>query len=284
LDLAWEVDGVVEHQDSDEAAWLGRAARSLAQGWEEIVRAIGGRTEQWEEAWVADAVSPNPIVNAVTLRRPLRDEAEADDLTARLEAFFAARPAGGPWLVWSAWPTPDLARLGYVLWGHPPVMVRPPGGEAPPAPPELRIVEARESAELIAIERTFVEAYPALGVESLLPGAVFPSSMLGGPFRFWAGYVGTDLVSVAAALVCEDQIDVAYVATQPHARRRGYGEAVTWAATMADPSLPAVLEASDEGRPVYARMGYQYVGSMSLWERPRDPAHPVYSPYTPPQS
>ena len=42
------------------------------------------------------------------------------------------------------------------------------------------------------------------------------------------------------------------------------------------------LEASDEGRPVYARMGYRDVGRMTLWERPRDPAHPVYSPYAPP--
>jgi len=267
----------------DDAVWLGRAARSLAQGWEELARAIGGRTEHWEEAWLADAVSPNPFLNAATLTRPLRDE-EAADLTARLDAFFAQRPTGGPWLLWSGWPSPDLAPLGYVLWGHPPVMVRPPGGEAPPVPPDLRIVEARDADELIAIERTFVEAYPALGLESLLPGAVFPVSLLGGPYRFWAGYVGTDLVSVAAALIGEDHIDVAFVATQPHARRRGYGEAVTWAATLAEPRLPAVLEASDDGRPVYARMGYRDVGSMTLWERPRDPARPVYSPYAPPSS
>jgi hypothetical protein len=274
---------MVEHGGTEDAAWLGRAARSLAQGWEEIVRAIGGRTAQWDEAWLADAASPNPFVNAVTLARPLREE-EADGLTARLEAFFLERPAGGPWLIWSGWPTPDLSRLGYVLWGHPPVMVRPPGGEAPSPPPELRIVEARDAAEMVAIERAFVEGYPALGVDHLLPGAVFPASLLGGPFRFWAGYVESDLVSVAAALVCEDQVDVAFVATQPHARRRGYGEALTWAATMADPSLPAVLEASDEGRPVYAQMGYRDVGRMTLWERPRDPAHPVYSPYAPPPS
>ena len=267
----------------DDEAWLGRAARSLAQGWEELVRAIGGRTETWEEAWLADAASPNPFLNAVTLTRPLRED-EADAFTARLEAFFAQRPSGGPWLIWSGWPTPDLSRLGYVLWGHPPVMVRPPGGEAPAPPPELRIVEARDAAELVAIERAFVEGYPALGVEHLLPGAVFPASLLSGPFRFWAGYVENDLVSVAAALVCEDQVDVAFVATQPHARRRGYGAALTWVATMAEPSLPAVLEASDDGRPVYARMGYRDVGRMSLWERPRDPSHPVYSPYAQPPS
>ena len=79
-------------------------------------------------------------------------------------------------------------------------------------------------------------------------------------------------------------IDVSFVATQPHARRRGYGAALTWQATLAEPSLPAILEASDDGRPVYERMGYRQVGRMSVWERPRDPANPVYSPYAPPQS
>ena len=131
---------------------------------------------------------------------------------------------------------------------------------------------------LVPEDKVNVLGRPAFHDTSLAAEVTF----LGGPFRFWAGYVENDLVSVAAALVCDDQVDVAFVATQPHARRRGYGEALTWAATLAEPSLPAVLEASDDGRPVYERMGYRDVGRMTLWERPRDPAHPVYSPYAPP--
>jgi hypothetical protein len=261
----------------DAAAWRGRAARSLAQGWTEIVRAMGQRTEAWDDVWLADAASPSPIVNDATLKRPLRED-DAERLTARLEAFFGARPEGGPWMLWSAWPTPDLTQYGYELSGQPPIMVRPPGGEAPPAPPELRILEAHDAAALAALERAFVQAFPVLGVDALLPGAVFPPGLLGGPFRFWAGYVEGEVVSIAAALVCADQIDVAFIATQPHARRRGYGAALTWAASLADPSLPAVLEASDEGRPVYERIGYREIGRMSLWERPRAAARPVSSP------
>ena len=49
---------------------------------------------------------------------------------------------------------------------------------------------------------------------------------------------------------------VELVATLPDARGHGYGEAVTWAATLAAPEVPAVLIASDLGRPVYERMGY----------------------------
>ncbi len=268
------------YEQADDAAWVQRAARSLGQSWEALVQGVGGRTDRTDAVWLADAASPNPFMNAATLTRPL-DPAEAAPLTAQLEAFFGARPGGGPWLLWSGWPTPDLAPLGYVLWGHPPILVRPPGGVAPPPPPELRIVEARTAAELAAIEHAFAYGYPALGVESLLPGAVFPATLLGGPFRFWGGYVDDTVVSVAAALICDDLIDVSFVATRPHARRRGYGAALTWRATLADPTLPAVLEASDDGLPVYERMGYRPVGRMSVWERPRDPAHPVYSPYAP---
>jgi hypothetical protein len=274
---------MTQFEDVDDATWVERGARSLAASWETIATAMGGRTDRWDDTWLIDTASPSPFVNAATLTRPISD-ATAVDLTRRLEAYFAQSPAGGPWLLWSGWPTPDLSRLGYVLWGPSPIMVRLPGGEAPPAPPELRIVEAATPADVVAVERAFVEAYPVLGVESRLPGAIFPAALLGGPFRFWAGYVEDDIVSVAAALVCDDIIDVSFVATQPYARRKGYGEAVTWQATLADPCLPAILEASDAGRPVYQRMGYREVGRMSIWERPRDPAHPVWSPYAPRQS
>jgi hypothetical protein len=272
-----------DYQNVDDARWVERGTHSLAQSWAAIVQALGGPIEQHDDVWLADAASPNPFLNAATLTRPLQEDG-AEALTGRLEAFFGQRPAGGPWLLWSGWPTPDLSRLGYVLWGHPPIMVRPPGGEAPPPPPELRIVEVRDAAELVAVERAFVEAYPVLGVESLLPGAVLGPGLLGGPLRLWGGYVGDDLVSMAAALVSDAMVDVCFVATQPPARQRGYGSALTWVATLADPTLPAVLEASDDGRPVYERMGYRQVGRMSLWERPRDPARPVYSPYVPPQA
>ena len=269
--------------DDDQSVWIGRAARSLGRGWQLIAEAMGERSADWDEAWLADAVSPNPFLNGATLARPLQSS-EATDLTRRLEAYFLERPAGGPWLIWSAWPTPDLSEHGYILWGHPPIMLRPPGGTAPPPPPDLRIVEAHDAATLAVIERTFLEAYPALGIDTSQPGGAFPPSLLRGPYRFWGGYVGNEMVSVAAAVMEAHHTDVFYIATQPHMRGKGYGAALTWTATLADPSKPAVLEASDDGRPVYERMGYREIGRMSLWERPRDPSNPVWSPYAPPTS
>jgi len=51
---------------------------------------------------------------------------------------------------------------------------------------------------------------------------------------------------------------------EPHAIRA----AVTWAATTADPTLPAVLIASDLGRPVYERLGYTTRNRWTIWVRP----------------
>ena len=48
-------------------------------------------------------------------------------------------------------------------------------------------------------------------------------------------------------------------------RGKGIGEALTWAATLADPSRPAMLMASDSGRPIYERMGYIPILRLTLW-------------------
>ena len=59
-----------------------------------------------------------------------------------------------------------------------------------------------------------------------------------------------------------------YVAALPAARGRGVGAAVTWAATLCQPERPAVLVASDDGRPVYERMGYVAIERWTAWLRP----------------
>jgi hypothetical protein len=56
------------------------------------------------------------------------------------------------------------------------------------------------------------------------------------------------------------------VATSVAARGRGFGEALTWRATLADPSLPAVLQSSAMGRPIYERMGYAITAWCEVWE------------------
>jgi hypothetical protein len=76
-------------------------------------------------------------------------------------------------------------------------------------------------------------------------------------------------VAAAATFTAAEINDVTIVATIPEARRRGYGAAVTWRATLAEPALPALLLATAEGRPVYARMGYLALFRFAVWSRER---------------
>ena len=88
------------------------------------------------------------------------------------------------------------------------------------------------------------------------------------PTRFFLGTVAGRPVATAAGHVAAGVVDVEMVATMPDAAGRGYGEAVTWAATLVETGLPAVLIASDLGRPVYERMGYVAVSRWTFWHRP----------------
>jgi hypothetical protein len=51
--------------------------------------------------------------------------------------------------------------------------------------------------------------------------------------------------------------------------RRGYGEALTWRAARTQAGLPAILLASDDGRPVYQRMGFLPLLRFTVWLHPR---------------
>ena len=90
-----------------------------------------------------------------------------------------------------------------------------------------------------------------------------------GRYRLWVGWEADRSVCGAATFVAVEINDVTLVGTVPEARRRGYGAAVTWRATLAVPALPALLLATDEGRPVYERMGYLPLFRFSQWSHDR---------------
>jgi GNAT superfamily N-acetyltransferase len=158
----------------------------------------------------------------------------------------------------SAWPIPPIDGMGLI--GHPPFMVRAPGGAPPPVPPGLTVREARTEADLTDFSHA-LEGYPAPGA-----GVFADARLLDVPgLRFWVGYLDGRPVACAGAHVTDGCVDVEYVATHADARGRGIGAAVTWHATLADPSKPAVLIASDPGQPVYEAMGYLRLMRMTMW-------------------
>jgi GNAT superfamily N-acetyltransferase len=249
---------------ADLDAWRERSARNLAAQWEHIPHAMGQPCERWEDAWAADLGSPAPYPNSATLLRPLTEDG-ASALVARLDAFYSSQP-GGPWMLWSAWPVPDLSATGLRPMGDMPLMVRLPGA-LPPAPPELRIVEAHDDATLRDLDSVMIHGYPIHEMRS--EDRLTDARALGGPMRFFVGYLGDEPVTCAASYTSEREVGVYMVATLPHARGKGYGGAVTAAAVASAPDLPATLQASDDGQPVYARLGFQTVTPFTLWFKSR---------------
>ncbi|HEY7019602.1 MAG TPA: GNAT family N-acetyltransferase [Ktedonobacterales bacterium] len=249
---------------SDLDAWRERSARNLAAQWEHIPSAMGLPCERWEDVWAADLGSPAPYPNSAALLRPLAEDG-APELVARLDAFYNSHP-GGPWMLWSAWPTPDLRATGLRLLEEMPLMVRLPGA-LPPAPPELRIVEALDDVTLRAMDHVMIDGYP---VHELRPEErLTDARALGGPMRFFVGYLGDEPVTCAASYTGEQEVGIYMVATMPQARGKGYGGAVTSAAVASAPDLPAILQASGDGQPVYTRLGFQVVTPYTIWYKPR---------------
>lgn len=249
---------------SDVDAWRAISTRNLKLQWELLPRAMGKRWSRWDDVWAADPASKAPYLNSATLLRPIAGH-EAGAMIARLDQFYAQQ-TGGPWMLWSAWPTPDLAPFGMRLGGYPPLMVRLPDQPLPET--DLRIAEATDEAALRDFDEAMITGYPVSELNFPVD-RISDTRALGGPMHFFVGYQDGNPVSCAASYVGQGEVGVYMVATRPEVRGKGFGSAVTAAAIAAAPHLPAVLQASEFGRPVYERLGFQTVSEYTLWYKPR---------------
>ncbi len=251
----WEVDladddTLVRQAVHVHASWLVEVAQSTGRPWL--------REARWAGAWIGDR---GALTNLVILLQPPEDPAS---IINDVSAMF---PAQVPYALISPWPV-DLGPHGLALLGHPPLMVRFPDGSLPPPHPDVDVREVGDAEELAVAERVLVEGYPMPDLEPLKAGDLLGPEILEGPTRVWLGYVDGQPVAIAAAHPSAGVTLVEYVATLAAARGRGAGAAVTWAATLANADNPAVLVASDDGRPVYERMGYRAIERWTAWLRP----------------
>ena len=240
----------------DDDTVLRRMALALGERGTWSAERLGGRVVRRPDALLGDFGSEVLFDNNVILTVS-PDRADLDGVIADARSLYADRP----WMLVSALPTPDLRDRGLQLMGHPPLMVRPPGGDPPSPPDGLRVIEVTDAERFVQWNLTLAEAFPTPNGQPSL----FDERVLGGPVHFWLGLEGDRPVATAAAFVRHGVVEVDYISTMPDARRRGYGAAVTWAATLADPSRPAALIASDDGRPMYEQMGYLPLTRFTIW-------------------
>jgi len=232
---------------------------------------LGGHSRDLPTVLMADSGRPVVFFNFATLTQPLSTGTTSATLDDIAEFFAFADPSGqGEVLLVSAWPTGDLRPAGWNLMGHPPLHLLPTGAVPRSAPPNLDVEVVRDVEALHAWERVAIEGYPIDTLAGSPPGSLFGETWLEEPrSRLLVGWVGNRPVSASSAWTEHGINNVTLVATVPDARGRGYGEALTWHAARADPSLPSMLISSDIGRPVYERMGFLPLQRITLWSRTR---------------
>lgn len=231
-------------------------ARGEADCFAAIVSAGGGRIERHAALGLrlADMGSPSPFGNTAHLTRPIGAN-ETKALLDALRDFFDAEP-GGPFLLFSPWPIGDLRGEGFDLVGHPPLMIRPSTVPVRPGYQELRTSLVETTDQLADFEQTLIEAYPVPEYQPWQQGSFLGPDILSTRWRLFVGCEGDRCVATAGAWLTDTVTIVAMVSTRDECRGKGYGAAITAAATHAEPGRNAMLTASDLGRSVYGKLGY----------------------------
>jgi hypothetical protein len=248
---------------------LRRFLFNLAAFHEVPATAAGAWTLRRDDFTAADLGRPAAMHNAATLLRPLPFDRPGDTLDA-VEDFFGG--GRGEAYLWSAWPTPDLRPRGWVLEGHPPLLLRSPGSGPPPpgAPPGLRVERVTGVAGLRDWERVAVDGFPYRELQPYRPGALLDEPVLADQrLRLWVGYEGDRPVCVGSLFVDSGLAAFSLGVTLPEARRRGYWAAMAGVRLLEEPGLPAVGVFSDMSRPSAEALGFVPITRFTLWHHPR---------------
>ena len=232
---------------------------SLADRITEMAKACG-RPSVDDGRWVAASLSDRGMFSTTGIvTRPTDDWTWVAPSLASLGAPKSLK------LFISPFPTPDLRPFDLQLMGHPPFMVRPPGGPTPAPTPGLEIRRVQDVEDLRTFEQILIEGYPVPDMDLSAAPTLFRPGYLGGRAHLYLGLLDGAPAATAAAHVAAGVNHVEFIATLPRFRGRGIGRAMTHAASVSDPHRPAVLIASDDGRGVYESLGYLTVSRWTIW-------------------
>ncbi len=237
----------------------------------------------WEEDGLARWSTPlrHPWFNGALLRRPPRpgDEQVLAHLIAPL-----SQAQDVPFTLWIEWDVPRLAwqptlsALGFVHDNGAPGMVydldKLPRLLA--KPPNFEIRHIVDDAGLRTWTETFIRGYElpedwTAGLYDLLL-----SLGLDYPMSNFLGYLDNQPVATSSIFYSAGVAGVQFVATLPHARRRGLGGVMTLHPLYEARGrgvVAAVLQSSEMGYSVYKDLGFEHVTNVDNEYRPS--SHPV---------
>jgi GNAT superfamily N-acetyltransferase len=244
----------------DSEYWISQSATLASSAFRKLLPSA--RFQAWSDVVVSDSADPHWLYNwAVVISRV--DRSRSSELVEKLRRFYGADVDG--YSVWDPWcslelPSPDFESEAL------PFMVRGAGGLPSPRPSDLSIRRCSTVSDLQAFGRIVTECFDPPGGTGAAASHRFAAiDIADGSFRAWLGEVGGAPVSCAYAFVAANALYVDFVATLPEYRGRGYGEALTWVATVTEPHVPATLHATEDGKSTYVRMGFRTVADAHLW-------------------
>lgn len=246
----------------DRIAQLAAMDQNLFDVWRTMAGACeGGELAEDGELLFVSFGIPVVQLNAVFVTaKPVAPEATL----GRAREFFGSR--GLPYLVRAPEGVarvlePAARRAGMAELDPLPGMVLDPLPAAPPVPAGLCIRSARAGEPTMAdYQRVLSQGFevpPGLA-EIFAAGA----AVAGGRIQPLVGYVGEEAVACAAVFLTGGVAGLYNVATGPAQRRRGFGQALAWAAIEAGRRAGAgvaVLQSTPSGEPVYTKMGFRRV-------------------------
>jgi GNAT superfamily N-acetyltransferase len=253
--------------DSIEMGRLGDV--NLAAAWTVLGRSCGGAIGGTDDCPFVASGIPAAFFNGIYVTQRMADP---DAVVADAIEFMAEH--GVPWLLWvRAGVDDELLEAGRLAGlrdaGGPPSMVLP-SIDAAPAPPDGFEVDVVDDPAGLAMFREL--AARGFGMPTEIVDRFVTLDTVADPdIVAVIGSVGGEAVSVALACLSGTTIGIYNVATPEEHRRRGFGEAITWAAVRAGADLGgthAALQASELGAPVYRAMGFVDVGRYVQLEGP----------------
>lgn len=260
----WEPEGELDAGDTVVRRFL----LHLAEYYGSTARANRGRVHRHDEFVIADSGRPASFFNSTVVLRPVPDGGWADVLD-EVEAFHDGHGTGDHYL-WSVWPTPDLTDRGWELEGHPPLMVRQPGGDLPPPAEDLDIRRVGDAEALADWENVAVTGFPLDDLLPFRPGIVFDERILDDDrWRFWVGYHHGSPVAIGTQFVSHGFSQLALGVTLSEARGHGFWYALVRERLLAEPGLVSGSVFSDDSRPGAERLGYLPIIRLTLWRRAR---------------
>jgi GNAT superfamily N-acetyltransferase len=231
----------------------------------------GAQVEKRENLFVAWADTELPFYNTIFLTEEVNNASRFKLLADEAIAVTSRKKMPGlltvcnDLLSGSARKEADeiLAERGYTIRIPMTGMLAEPFPLALVSPTGLRIEKSYDGTVVTEMNTVAYHMPAELGRSSVLTP------------RFWQdvytsiGYVDDHPVSTATTMVLGNVLYLALVATVEDARKKGYGEAVVrhslQAAHEATGLRRTTLHATEDGRPVYTRLGYRPVGDFTWY-------------------